>query len=327
MVVAVFPVIYSTLACDALSDLVLSRYAIAPIQSCEFWHRGLSDIYVVETLDSQYVLRVSHNHWRSRAEINFELEFLDFLHGQRFPIAYPLRTIEGQLSVEIQAPEGPRYASLFIYAPGQVPLGDLNTTQGQNLGATVAKLHHTSLAFQPSGQPKVLDLNYLLDHSVAAIEPFLPADDRACLLDASARIHQQLQNYSRESPYWVVCWGDAHSGNAHFTSDTQMTLFDFDQCGYSWRSFEIAKFLKTALTAGTSRSIRQAFLAGYQSVQPLEPFELEAIRSLTQMAFIWSWAISLTHARWNNYCRLDDYYFHQRLEQLKMFRSNDCYLF
>ena len=55
--------------------------------------------------------------------------------------------------------------------------------------------------------------------------------------------------------------------NVHFTEDNQITLFDFDQCGYGWRVFDIAKFLQVSLSAGIKREIRDAFLAGYQQAQ------------------------------------------------------------
>lgn len=73
-----FPVVCSTLASDALALLVYSSYEIELVKNCQFWRRGLSDVYLVETLNELYILRVSHHHWRSQSEIEFELEFLDF---------------------------------------------------------------------------------------------------------------------------------------------------------------------------------------------------------------------------------------------------------
>lgn len=327
MVAAVFPVVYSTLSCEALTSRVLPCYAIAPVINCQFWRRGLSDVYLVETPHQQYVLRVSHRHWRSKAEIDFELDLLDFLQGRRLPVAYPLRTIDGSLSVEIDAPEGKRYAALFIYAPGKVPIGDLNPTQSKTLGETVAKIHQATPQFSSPASRQPLTLDYLLDDSAQAIVPFLSPRDADYFQAVRQAIRRTVQELPKTDPYWVVCWGDPHSGNTHFTSDTQVTLFDFDQCGYGWRAFEIAKFLQVALSAGSCRRVRQAFLAGYQGIQKLDDRELAALRSLTQTAYIWSWAISLQYAQLHNFSRLDEHYFHHRLEQLKMLSSQDCHLF
>jgi hypothetical protein len=47
-----FPVVYSTLDAHALAALAFSNYPIDVSKSCQFWHRGLSDVYLLETLDN-----------------------------------------------------------------------------------------------------------------------------------------------------------------------------------------------------------------------------------------------------------------------------------
>jgi Ser/Thr protein kinase RdoA (MazF antagonist) len=318
-----FPITYSTLAPQALVDRILSRYEVGKIVSCVFWMRGLSDIYLVETCDRRYVLRVSHAHWRSRAEIEFELELLAFLHKNYIPVAYPLRTEDGQLAIEITAAEGKRYASLFTYADGKVAVGDLNKFQAQRLGETLARLHNVAQNFQcPADRPH-LTINYLLDDSLRDLSPFLPNSARLYVNEAIAHIKEQICELPKKFPIWSVCWGDPHSGNVHFTEKDEITLFDFDQCGYGWRSFDIAKFLQVTLQAGISPSVRKAFLHGYQSMQPLDNIELECLQPLMQVAQIWSWAISVKSAIVHNHSKLDDSYFQHRLEHFKMLRSPD----
>ena len=73
MICADFPVIYSTLSAIAIVERVLPLYGFSSVERCELWHRGLSDIYLVETSRGLYVLRVSHHHWRSRTDIDFEV--------------------------------------------------------------------------------------------------------------------------------------------------------------------------------------------------------------------------------------------------------------
>lgn len=321
----VFPVVYSILASSALVAKVLPYYDLGPIEACRFWHHGLSDIYLVETQTQQYILRVSHSHWRTKADIDFELELLEFLHERAVPVSYPIRNRQHSLSVEINAPEGKRYAVLFVYAPGKVALGDLNPEQSFKLGQTVAHLHEAALEFRCQADRQPLTQDYLLDDSFETIAPFLQThpQDLSYLAEAIAHIKLQLQGFPQEPPLWSVCWGDPHSGNVHFTPDGQLTLFDFDQCGYGWRIFEIAKFLQVALTTGLASKVRQAFINGYQSVTLLMSHEIAALQAFTEVAHIWAWAIGLHHAMLYDYCRLDHFYFQHRLEQLKMLRSPD----
>jgi Ser/Thr protein kinase RdoA (MazF antagonist) len=324
-----FPVFYSLLAPEALMSLVLPYYELGRVNSCQFWHRGLSDIYLVNIEDIPYILRVSHHHWRSEPEIIFELELLDFLQQRQIPVAYPLKTRQGKLFFDIDAPEGKRYAALFPYAPGAVALGDLNVTQSRLLGETLAKLHQASQGFTSTAQRQPLNLDYLLDDSLAAIAPFLAGrrPELAELLETAEQIKCQLQQLPSEPPYWGICWGDPHSGNVHFTTDLRMTLFDFDQCGYGWRSFDIAKFGQVSLQTGLSCKVRTAFVAGYQAIAELTSWEIDCLPALTQAAHIWAWAISLSTAKNYNYSRLDGHYFRQRLEQLKCLKSHDCPMF
>lgn len=318
-----FPITYSTLSPEALVERILSRYEVGKIVSCVFWMRGLSDIYLVETHDRRYVLRVSHAHWRSKTEIEFELELLAFLHRHYIPVAYPLSTNDGQLAIEIPALEGKRYASLFTYAAGKVAVGDLNKVQAQRLGETLAKLHNTAQDFQCQADRPHLTIDYLLDDSLSVLSPFLPDSARLYMNEAINNIKGQVDQLPTTFPIWSVCWGDPHSGNVHFTENNEITLFDFDQCGYGWRSFDIAKFLQVTLQAGISPSVRKAFLQGYQSVQTLDDIELTCMQPLMQVAQIWSWAISVKSAIVHNHSKLDSSYFHYRLEHFKMLRSPD----
>lgn len=324
-----FPVTYSTLSCGALTQQLLSQYEIGTVLSCEFWRRGLSDVYLVETQTSQYVLRVSHAHWRSQCEIGFELELLEFLNQTQIPVAYPLRTKDGELWIPIQAPEGDRYAALFIYAPGCIAIGDLNASQSYTLGKTVAELHRVTPKFESQFSRPDLTLDFLLSQSMQTILPFMSDHqyDRSNLVHTADQLMAELAKHPTDFPHWVMCWGDPHSGNVHFTRDDRLMMFDFDQCGYGWRAFEVAKFFQVAIRGGVSIQVRSAFLAGYQAVSPLENWELESLRAFTQVSHIWSWAIALTHAKVHDYCKLDYHFFNCRLEHLKRLRSPDCHLY
>jgi Ser/Thr protein kinase RdoA (MazF antagonist) len=329
MIANLFPVVYSTLDPQALVELVLSHYQLEGAIACQLWHRGLSDVYLIETSTQQYILRISHFHWRSKSDIDFELELLDFWQQRQLPVAYPLRTIGDRLSVEINAPEGQRYAALFPYAPGQVPIGDLNSTQSCLLGQTLAKLHQASQHFHSQAKRQPLSLEYLLDDSLVKIIPFLKntKEDYQYLKETIAQIKWQLQDFPDLSPFWVVCWGDPHSGNVHFTPDNRLTLFDFDQCGYGWRIFDIAKFWHVSLRTGISRYVRESFLSGYQDVWQLDDREINSLQAFTQTAHIWVWAININYACQHNYSRLDSLYLYKWIEQLKNLQTKDWQLF
>ncbi|WP_024545486.1 phosphotransferase [Picosynechococcus sp. NKBG15041c] len=329
MVCSNFPVIYSTLSAFALAKQVLPKYGLRGNVECELWNRGLSDIYLVQAGQDSFVLRVSHHHWRSATDIFFELEFLSFLKAKGLPVAAPLSTEAGKLAVKINAPEGDRYAALFPFAPGEIALGGWNETQSRRLGEVVAQIHQVGQEFACDHPRKPLDLNYLLDESLAVIFPFFGdrPHDWGFMKDTAQKIRETLAQLPREKPLWSVCWGDAHCGNVHFTEDYELTLFDFDQCGYGWRAFEIGKFFQGALTTGMRRKVREAFVAGYESQTAFLPQEQTALQALTQLAYIWSWRISLTSIQIFSNSQLDRHYLTKRIERLKALSSRDWQLF
>ena len=64
-------------------------------------------------------------------------------------------------------------------------------------------------------------------------------------------------------------------------------MFDFDQCGYGWRAFDIAKFLHIAITWKIDVTVRNSFLEGYQTVRQLNAAELNSIPIFVKAAHIW----------------------------------------
>lgn len=324
-----FPVVCSSLAPHALSHFVFAHYDIEVPRACRFWHRGLSDVYWLETWGNNYILRISHHHWRTQSEIEFELEFLLFLSQRGLPVAAPLRSQQGHFYLTLNAPEGPRYGALFPVAPGSVAIGDLNPTQANILGQTLAQLHLQSQDFTSYARRSPLTPFYLIDESLHILAPFLEQrqEDWQYLINTSLYLKNRFKCLPTNEPYWGVCWGDPHSGNVHFTADNQPTLFDFDQCGQGWRAFDVAKFLQVSLQTGLCRAVREAFLKGYQSLTPLSPLEIDCLQALTQTAYLWSWGIQVNALQLNDYSRLSPNYFSQRLGRLKQLGSPDWQLF
>ena len=79
-------VIHSIPSSEALEQNVLCHYQIGKLQSCRLLKRGLNDTYLLETEQERYILRVYRYGWRTKAEIDFELELLYFLHKNNVAI-------------------------------------------------------------------------------------------------------------------------------------------------------------------------------------------------------------------------------------------------
>lgn len=284
------PVIHSIPSGDALITTVLPNYPIGKAHTCLLYKRGLNDTYLVETERERYILRIYRKGWRTKEEIDFELELLAFLHSINQPVAYPIQRKDGSFITEIPAPEGKRYAALFSYAPGKA-VNEIDSEQSQRLGEVLAIIHQNLDNFSSSFSRTHLNNEYLLDWAMRKIEPLYKHRqiDIEYLHTQIQQIKTQLKalELPTSAPAYGICVGDVHSGNAHFDEQNQPTLFDFDQCGYGWRSFDIAKFLHIAITWKINITVRNCFLEGYQTVRQLNAAELDSIPIFVKAAHIW----------------------------------------
>lgn len=289
-------IIHSLPSAQALIEHVLGDYQTPTPCACLLLKRGLNDTYLVKAKELRYILRVYRYGWRSKAEIDFELDLLRFLHECQAPIAYPIDTISGDLTKAIAFPEGTRYTALFSYAPGKAVDKKLNCAQSRRLGAAVANIHKATNNFESNFSRPQLNSEYLLDRPINAIAALFPHRK-----DAIEYLHEQIEqiktnllalNLPRQLPFYGICIGDIHSGNTHFDRLNQPTLFDFDQCGYGWRAFDIAKFINTSNTWQLESEIVDAFLNGYQDVRIFSDVEIAAIPIFTKVAHIWVMGIS-----------------------------------
>ncbi len=140
-----------------------------------------------------------------------------------------------------------------------------------------------------------MNSEYLLDSSLNALAPLYKQrrNDIEYLYKQAESLKNKLTLLSlpKFAPFYGMCIGDIHSGNTYFAQLNQPTLFDFDQCGYGWRAFDIGN-INTSITWKIDSKVIRAFLDGYQSVHNLSNIELVAIPLFTKVAHIWVMGIS-----------------------------------
>ena len=169
------------------------------------------------------------------------------------------------------------------------------------MGEAVATIHEVTNNFKSSFSRPELDSEYLLDASVNAFAPLYKhrKNDIDYLYKQAEKLKSNLitLNLPKVPPFYGVCIGDIHVGNTHFTQLNQPTLFDFDQCGYGWRAFDLGKFINTVFAWKLGSEIIRSFLEGYQTIRQLNKIELTAITLFTKIAHIWVMGISASVVR------------------------------
>ena len=313
---------YSQLSSDTVRNLVEMHYELPPLTHCRFYVLGLHDNYLIEANQKKYILRLYRNNWRSREDVLFELELLAFLGERTELVAFPIRTNKDGLSFSIDCPEGQREAALFPYARGQAPGDEISIKDSHLLGNAVAQIHSLTDDFIPSYERCILDIPYLLDDSVAAIASFLDSSSRVYIKTLQKRLHKAIPPLSQEQALFGICIGDVNATNFHIDEHRRLTLFDFDQCGYGYRSFEIGKYLSSLPSGIKRQALTDAFLDGYEQIRELSQTEHSSIPYFEIISLIWVMAIHVYNVDRTGYKWLEGPFWNRRLAILRALDKN-----
>ena len=295
----------------------MAHYAFNNAIDCKFYVLGLHDNYVVESGGNKFILRIYRNNWRSAEEVAFELELLAFLNARTKQVSTLIPTKRGGLAFHIDSPEGERLAALFGYADGDAPGKAIKAGEAELLGAAVANVHNITNTFTTCYKRPVLDIPYLLDDAVLSIKPFLNVEGCDYLEKLQGKLHDAVPYIGKSSENYGICIGDVNPTNFHINRNNDITLFDFDQCGYGYRAFEIGKFFSSINNTENAQLIQTAFIKGYQKVRRLSQEELYSIPYFEIISVIWVMAIHANNVDRLGYKVLEKPFWDRRLEILK----------
>ncbi len=298
------PVIRSFVQSEALAALIAQEYDFGGPVICKLFSKMIrtqdNDHYkIITSSGERYVARVYQHGGhleRRRSDYEFELDWLNFLHEQGIPVAFPIPRKDGKFLGQLLAPEGIRYYAVFSYADGRkMNLDDEN--QLFACGQQIARIHVVSNSYQPRYERHPMDLTFLVDKPLARIQRFWGDDpDKADELElitisaqeAKAEIQALIDNPYHTEDSWGPIGGDFHQASTYFDEDNNPTFFNFDLCGMGWRAYDIASFLlNSGLMHRESPHASEAFFAGYYQVRPLSENEHAAISPFLTIRRIW----------------------------------------
>jgi Ser/Thr protein kinase RdoA (MazF antagonist) len=262
--------------------------------TCEYWNRGLSDTYRVEQGARRAYLKVYRHGWRSRAEIQGEVELLRYLKNGNVSVSNPIRNSADAFVAKLGAPEGPRYAVMFAEAKGVEP--EFNAENSKQYGRLVAMVHKATDACPRHVRRPLLGIDHLAREPLNRIRPYLARRPR--VLDYLTRTAEDLADaigslLPTSAPEFGICHGDVVFANVRRDARGRFTLIDFDCSGYGWRSYDVAISLwaqgfEFSRSANANRMQRwSAFLDGYQTIRRLSSNELQAVNLFVPLRQIW----------------------------------------
>ena len=205
------PIVSSLFSAKGLEQSVLGRYRLPEQVGCRFLTGGVNDTYLVTTDDERYFLRLYRFGWRSKPEIEAEVDMLVHLASGRQAVSRPIPRSDGRFLTRVSAPEGTRWAVVFSDAPGTPPR--LNASKAREYGEVVGDMHVCADRKPLDTRRFHLDFAHLLEDPLAHMEPFLRhrAEDRQFLTGVSEDLKSGIESLlPTEAPEDGFCHGDHH---------------------------------------------------------------------------------------------------------------------
>jgi Ser/Thr protein kinase RdoA (MazF antagonist) len=262
---------------DARLAEILSRYVL------DSEHKLLSDwhafTFEVQRGGIPFILRISDDSHRSVADIEGELEWIEFARkgGVSAPHVIPSRY--GRTTEVIDASPSQFTAVLFEKLRGRsVADADWNAGLFKRWGALVGRLHRVSTVFRPSQHRA-----YWWESEFLNVDAYIP-DDLPEIKRAAHELIEEIKFVPRDPFSFGLIHADVYQDN-FFVLGNGLQLFDFDNCEYGFFASDVAIALYAALWRVPAEAERQdfsarfleAFWAGYCTEYSLDGAQLEML--------------------------------------------------
>lgn len=232
-------------------------------------------------VDEKYILRQYRPGHHSKIAIASELAWMQAL-DQDGVLPTP-KVIKGVDGAEIQQHDGVFWV-LFEYLSGHEPeMQDDLRTPFQQLGQLAARTHqHSKSWHRPDffsrpiwDERAVFEPDPLWGHW-RSTGPGVTPEHCAILHKAQERIQQRLADYGKGADRFGLIHADMRLANLLVDGDTTHVI-DFDDCGFGWWMYDFAAAISFFEDHPQVPTLKQAWLAGYQRIEPLSPDDIAEI--------------------------------------------------
>jgi Ser/Thr protein kinase RdoA (MazF antagonist) len=303
-----FPVLRSKIAVESLADTIEARYAVKVLH-CHLIKGTIRDTYFVATPAKSYVFCLYGHRHREEVAIDAEIRLLTQLAhgGLRVPTAIP--TMDGEWLLRFAAPEGMRFGVLFSHLPGKSLARQPDAHQAERVGRALATLHVAMDTLPNLLHRPVIDIDALVRRPLAAFGAvgYRP-DALSVLQDAAATLLPLLQRLPVSSSGHGMVHGDVIPSNLLVMPDDGLAFVDFDCCGYGWRVTDLGAFLGELRFWNALPLTADAFVAGYEQVRSLAPWEHQALPVFESLAILQALGIPAARINeWGSAALADEY--------------------
>lgn len=305
-----FPVTSTTLSATALGQFAIEKYNLSPNATCQLFRTGINHTYFITDGEHKYVLRVYCYNWRSKHEIQAEMDLLLLLKQNNISISYPIPDRNKQFIQDINAPEGLRHAVLFSFAEGG-KMRFMDEATCFKIGLLMGQLHQITVD-KTCNRIAYNSESLLRKPYVQALQRF-PTENREMqyLKTVCDRITQTFESVDHAKISKGIVHLDIWYDNMSITEENQITIFDFDFCGNGPLVLDVAYFCKQLLHIENNKveyeKKKEQFLKGYQSIRSLTVEELHLIPEAGAAIWIFYLGVQSQRFDWSNVFLTENY--------------------
>jgi Ser/Thr protein kinase RdoA (MazF antagonist) len=279
---------------DSILQEAMRRYDIAP-DEIHLLDGFESFLYEFERGPEACILRIGHTFRRSESLIQGEVDWINYLADGGATVARGILSSAGNLVEPLDDGRGERFlATAFQKARGRPPWETSWTPSlYERYGQLLGRMHALSQDYEPADpawrRPQ-WDDEIMLD-----VETHLPETD-VLVVEQFRELMAHLVTLPTDAGSYGLIHFDAHGGNLLIDGDGTITLFDFDDCNYSWFANDLAIVL-FYLVVGKEDGpafldgFLPQFLRGYRRENRLDPAWLKEIPHFLKLREIDLYAI------------------------------------
>ncbi|MDX8341143.1 phosphotransferase [Draconibacterium sp. IB214405] len=305
-----FPVIASILSEEELGDFIKIRYQLSENFECKLFRTGVNHTYIISNPTKKYVVRVYCHNWRTKIEIQEELNLLRLLQENNLSVSFPISDKNFNYIQEINAPEGTRYAVLFAFAEGEKMRFMSNDTCFA-IGSLVSEIH--SITKNKSINRTNYNSEQLLINSYKQLTQFFSEElpEMKYLKEIGNEISKTFQKINQSDFQKGIVHLDIWYDNFSVKDESEITIFDFDNCGNGLLILDVGYFCKQLFFIESEKKIYeskvQSFLTGYQQRSQLTDEEISLIPEAGASIFIFYLGVQAQRYDWSNIFLTENY--------------------
>lgn len=276
--------------CDSLLAEALPAYGVGPDVRTRLLSLSENGTYLVTDGDRRFVVRVHRYGYQDAESIASELTWTDALRadcGVSTPAVVP--TIAGAPIVRLPRPEGERHVVAFTLVDGETGEDSPHPISAHDLGELTARMHRQVEGWTPPSRFRRFhwDADACLGPDARwgswKGAPGVTPADHPTLAAATERILGNLAAYGRGPDRYGLVHADLRLANLMIDDELNLTVIDFDDCGYGWFLYDLATVVSWLEHTDAVAATIDEWIAGYTSVRALSADDLAMVPTFVML--------------------------------------------